>query len=809
MLVRIGLAKKLQRIKIFGIIDNFKLKIITSQELNARYNWFLVNTEFSHSEILNKLVSEIQQNCHYHGILCNERKAIYNKMIREIDTFPTKLKSYSRSLAENNVINKIMGKTSRFYGSKEFNSNYFKFKKQMMFHLEKQDFRKISKEDWNKYSELVGFPDKVRKDKSSDYCELLQKRQNYWSESKRKHKQDLVDEKVQFESEDEEEFDEDTDIFTLASAKQSKKIKGNLDRFIQQTVRFNLPTRQAEIYMNTLLDGFGIDFSMGHRQIYNRQLQYKKSADYDTLRKLGLSNKFIIGIDGKDHHEVLTIRALWSERSEILSIPGELLYFAPDKRKRMANRMSTAINEWIDITNNNIQEQWGSFNFKYENIVSFVYDTTSLNSGTTSGIAVQLQNLIGEQSYRSTTCMCAFHSHELRFKHVFNSISFKVFDNWHRKKKLPSYKVPGMTEGTNKNLENLDLNIFLFNYNHLIRTDTEIIENMKKSNLRMELDENLTPSKKVYKGTDNIRKKLSRFCGISNQYRINQIALLTENISVRWSSKAVNFLHYMLAREFLIPFLKGKIYTDASSESLRQYILHVDRILTEDKKLSFYPMHDLIITYFDSLMGLLGTKDIVYETFLITSNFAKLCLRHDLGNEQILKNLNTHTYLADAHFAVLTMNDEILELLQKEIPASFKTNKMIEYAKKTLVDNRYGKNDKKFQLKDWAQLSWDTIIDNHYRLRALHSPLNFHLEEIGREKLTKLLVFENSMAERLVNELKMENKRSKPKLVKLTDDLVIDDRISSIRARIAGREEMPYDSNKNVIKPAKKRSRGI
>ena len=88
-----------------------------------------------------------------------------------------------------------------------------------------------------------------------------------------------------------------------------------------------------------------------------------------------------------------------------------------------------------------------------------------------------------------------------------------------------------------------------------------------------------------------------------------------------------------------MPLLRGKIYSDATSESLRQYILHVDRIMIGNKTISIYPMHDLIITYFDNLMGLLQfvtlclTKDIVSQTFQVTFNFAKLCLRHDIGNE--------------------------------------------------------------------------------------------------------------------------------------------------------------------------------
>ena len=196
------------------------------------------------------------------------------------------------------------------------------------------------------------------------------------------------------------------------------------------------------------------------------------------------------------------------------------------------------------------------------------------------------------------------------------------------------------------------------------------------------------------------------------------------------------------------------------------------------------------------------------DTFQITSEFAKICIKHKLENDQILKNLNTHTYLSDGHYAILSQDEVFNQHLQKEIdPKIQKDPKILEWATKTIVPHRYGPKDKNFKFSDWSTLDFSKIVDDHYRMRVLHSPLSFHLSELNRVQLNKLMVYDNSMSERLVSELKKENLKSKPKLKKITSSLTLDTRIESIRARIEARKEYVYDNNRNVIRPPEKKQR--
>ena len=115
--------------------------------------------------------------------------------------------------------------------------------------------------------------------------------------------------------------------------------------------------------------------------------------------------------------------------------------------------------------------------------------------------------------------------------------------------------------------------------------------------------------------------------------------------------------------------------------------------------------------------------------------------------------------------------------------------------------------EKDFSFTDWTELSLEKIVDDQYRMRALYSPLTFHLADMSLDQLNKLLVYDNAMSERLVSELKTENLKSKPKLKKITNNLTLDTRIESIRGRIEARKTYSYDKNRNPVQPSNKKQK--
>ena len=739
-------------------------------------------------------------------------KAKYKKVLTE---FRSKNKSYNRD--KQKFIKKELGgkKLTRKDDViiQNFDRKYFKLDEIVSLADEsKRDYRnKQNKISWEYYDQAIKDPTMVKEStKQFDYKQSVI--YNKWTEENRLHDQQsnfrtATDQEINIAIGSDEiesnSFDNrlektlNDDNFngpeSSTSRSNSRKQSRNLENSSLQAYRFGMSTRSVATVLNAYNEENGSPVKISHQNIHYYYKKFEKMSEDEMLRNLAGCERFNLFLDGKDKSELLSITCSDSN-SNFYRTPAAIFYFEEIEDKKdnpKAERYAEAFVTWWTTTQRTIERKFSKFNFKFSNIIGFHFDTTNTNSGWNNGVAVKIERLIREQDpeFQMLSVMCSRHSLETRWGYVLKEISLKIFS-----KSIPNYKVPKMVERVTTNTEDLDLVAFTWTFNEWYRSDVEFQKLVASSELAVETPLGSTASNIEYPGKDNLGKKLSKLFKKSISERIlmiKEIAAVTEPVSVRWSSKAINLQYYVAIRPVMIPYLNQKNYRNPKFEALKNYLLAADDIL-KDNLSTLWNMNQL---YFETLVQTIEMNDPFFNTLAITKRYAQFALDNQLNSDSLVTNLNRQSYLMDGYFAVLSDNQEMKEIITQKSANQLKPglNPLVSLKKNNAIKLKYS-------LKDWISFDMKKFIDDDFLYRALNSPLQDQIGSIGISELKRLMIYDNTEAERAIYELKKIG--GKPDLVDY-GNFQMDRRISKINAVLMGREKGPeLDNKKNMKKTA-------
>ena len=749
------------------------------------------------------------------GIPMIEQRTLKSKYNKVLTAFRDKNKSYNRD--KQNFIKKELGNKKLTRKDdvviQNFDRQYFKLDEVISLADEsKRDYRnKQSRISWEYYDQAIKDPTMVKEStKQFDYRQSVI--YNRWTEEKRIHDQQsdfrtATDQEINnaigsdeiegnsFDNKLEKSLSDDNYNGPESSSNQSngRRQSRNLEKTSLQAYRFGLSTRSVATVLNAYNEENGSPVTISHQSIHYYYKKFEKISNNEMLENLAGCERFNLFLDGKDKSELLSITCSDSN-SNFYRTPAAIFHFEEIEDKKdnpKSDRYAEAFVTWWTTTQRTIERKFSKFNFKFSNIVAFHFDTTNTNSGWNNGVAVKIERLIREEDpdYSMLSVMCSRHSLETRWGYVLKEISLNIFS-----KSLQNYKVPKMVERVTTNTNDLDLIAFTWTFNEWYRSDVDFQKLVASSNMAVETPLGCSASNIDYPGKDNLGTKLSKLFKKNISERIlmiKEIAAVTEPVSVRWSSKTINLQYYIAIRPVMIQYLTNKVYRNPKIESLKKYILATDDIL-KDNLSTLWNMNQL---YFETLVQTMNMNDPFYDTLAITKRYAQFALDNNLQSDSLVTNLNRQSYLMDGYFSVLSDNDEMKEIITQKSANQLKPgpNALVTMKKNNALKQKYS-------LKDWISFDMKKFIDDDFLYRALNSPLQDQIGSIGKSKLKLLMVYDNTEAERAINELKKIG--GKPDLEDY-GNFQIDRRISKINAVLMGREKGPeLDSKKNMKKTA-------
>ena len=451
-----------------------------------------------------------------------------------------------------------------------------------------------------------------------------------------------------------------------------------------------------------------------------------------------------------------------------------MMHFKSDPNaKDLAESLMDLISFYEDIA----EESFGRNNFKWANIITIITDTTSVNSGTTSGF----MNRLYKHNYQRKFCplMCSIHSEEIRFKWALEALNSKIFSNIYG----PQYEKPKMIAKFNS--EKSHLLILLHNINHLIRLEPNEFKEILRT-----MEDKYPPgrfSMEKYIGDDSLKKKFNKII-TSHTITGNDMAYLTETLSCKWFSTAYNIAHYIFSNDELEVYLNQKRYTKSSNKpdtKLEELRLHTLDLIRKVRPYTT-ELYELVRLYWDHII-ILSKNKLSYKNIIEgNQDYLKFAISYlpDSYDDQLVKVLNRHSYLIDPIISVLGGSDDLLDEIIGERPLEdFNENglelseEMKEDLKLPMASNMFDS----FTLNDWLKLR-EHDLENlpGFIFRARNSPMLKHIDiNFNYSDMKKFCGFNNQPAERLFSDVKqLRTDKAQPKdLAIISDNLILDKRV--------------------------------